>query len=209
MSPDYQKLLTDIGAAIEQARDSAIRAVNEGLVKVNWEIGRYIIEYEQQGKERAEYGSALLINLSKDLRQRYGRGFGRRNILDMRRFYLAYPKWQAVPAKLSWTHFIALIGLSDEVARRFYENQTTHENWSYRELERQIHSSLFERLALSRDKEGVLRLAEKGQLVVHPAEVLKDPYVLDFLQISQPARMTEKDLEQKIIDNLQQFFFFT
>ncbi|MBX3256589.1 MAG: hypothetical protein KF862_20805 [Chitinophagaceae bacterium] len=151
-SNKYNQLLDSIGLTIEQARQNAFKAVNTELVKANWEIGRHIVEYEQHGQERAEYGSELLSRLSKDLRQRYGKGFGRRNILDMRRFYLAYQKWQAVPAKLSWTHFITLLAVSDDTARKFYEKQAILENWGYRELERQIDSSLFERLALSKDK---------------------------------------------------------
>ena len=119
--PKYENLLTEIGIAIESARQLAIRAVNTFLVKANWEIGRHIVEYEQHGQERAEYGSDLLARLSADLRKRYGKGFGRRNILDMRRFYLAYQKWQTVSAKLSWSHYIALIGITDDTARKFYE----------------------------------------------------------------------------------------
>jgi predicted nuclease of restriction endonuclease-like (RecB) superfamily len=203
--PKYEKLLAEIGVAIETARQDAIKTINTNLVKANWEIGRHIVEYEQQGKERAEYGSELLTKLSADLRQLYGKGFGRRNILDMRRFYLAYQKWQTVSAKLSWSHYIALIGISDYTARKFYEKHTLNENLSVRELERQIDSSLFERLALSKDKKGVLQLSEKGHIVSHATEVVKDPYVLDFLKIPQSHKMTEKALEQKIIDNLQMF----
>ncbi|WP_336702867.1 PDDEXK nuclease domain-containing protein [Chryseobacterium indologenes] len=201
----YTELLDSIGSAIEVARQNAVKAVNTELVKANWEIGRHIVEYEQHGEERAEYGSNLLATLSKDLRQRYGKGFGRRNILDMRRFYLAYQKWQAVPAKLSWTHLVTLLGISDDTARKFYEKQAVLENWGYRELERQINSSLFERLALSKDKKGVLQLAEKGHIVTDSTEAIKDPYVLDFLKLPQSHRVTEKALEQKIIDNLQMF----
>jgi hypothetical protein len=127
-SNKYNQLLDSIGLTIEQARQNAFKAVNTELVKANWEIGRHIVEYEQHGQERAEYGSELLAKLSKDLRQRYGKGFGRRNILDMRRFYLAYPKWQTVSAKLSWSHYIALIGVSDDTARKFYEKTTHNEN---------------------------------------------------------------------------------
>src|ERR1035437_6637677 len=105
----YNDLLVNIGQTIETARLNALRAVNTELVKAYWEIGRHIVEFEQRGYERAEYGSALLAKLAKDLKLRYGKGFGRRNVLDMRRFYLSYPKWQAVPAKLSWTHFVALL----------------------------------------------------------------------------------------------------
>jgi predicted nuclease of restriction endonuclease-like (RecB) superfamily len=203
--PKYEKLLNDIGLAIETARQNAIRAINTELVKANWEIGRHIVLFEQHGHERAEYGSDLLTRLSRDLRQRYGKGFGRRNILDMRRFYLAYQKWQTVSAKLSWSHYIALVAVSDDTARKFYEKHSLNENLSVRELQRQIDSSLFERLALSKDKKGVLQLSEKGHVVSQPTEVVKDPYVLDFLKIPISHKMTEKDLEQKIIDNLQLF----
>jgi len=203
--PNYKKLLADIGVAIETARQNAVKAVNTELVKANWEIGRHIIEFEQQGNERAEYGADLLARLSKDLRLQFGKGFGRRNILDMRRFYLTYSIWQAVPAKLSWTHIITLLAISDNTTRKFYEKQTAHENWGYRELERQIDSPLFERLALSKDKKGVLQLSEKGNIISNPNEAIRDPYILDFLKIPQSTRMTEKHLEQKIIDNLQQF----
>jgi predicted nuclease of restriction endonuclease-like (RecB) superfamily len=201
----YNDLLDSIGQTIETARLNAVKAVNTELVKANWEIGRHIVEFEQHGHERAEYGSDLLARLSRDLKLRYGTGFGRRNVLDMRRFYLAYPKWQTVSAKLSWSHFIVLLGVSDDTARKFYEKQAIHENWSKRELERQIDSSLFERLALSRDKKGVLQLSEKGHIANNAPEVIKDPYVLDFLKIPQSNRVTEKELEQKIIDNLQLF----
>lgn len=205
VKPKYEKLLAAIGLTIETARQNAVRAVNTELVKANWEIGRHIVEFEQQGKERAEYGSDLLTRLSKDLRQRYGNGFGRRNILDMRRFYLAYQKWQTVSAKLSWSHYIALLGVSDNNGRKFYERQAINDKLSVRDLDRQIDASLFERLALSKDKKGVLQLSKKGYLVSDPGEIIKDPYVLDFLKIPLSYRMSEKGLEQKIIDNLQQF----
>ena len=201
----YNNLLDNIGQTIQTARLNAVKVVNTELVKANWEIGRHIVEFEQHGHERAEYGSELLAKLAKDLKHRYGKGFGRRNVLDMRRFYLTYQKWQAVPAKLSWTHFVALLGISNDTARKFYEKQAIHENWSYRELERQIDSSLFERMALSRDKKGVIQLSEKGHIATQPTEAIKDPYVLDFLKIPQSNKVTEKHLEQKIIDNLQLF----
>jgi predicted nuclease of restriction endonuclease-like (RecB) superfamily len=203
--PKYEKLLAAIGLTIETARQNAVRAINTELVKANWEIGRHIVEFEQQGMERAEYGTDLLARLSKDLGLQFGKGFGRRNVLDMRRFYLLYEKWQAVPAKLSWTHIIALIGVADNIARRFYEKQAIHEKWSSRELERQIDSSLFERLALSKDKKGVLQLSAKGHVAATAATIVKDPYVLDFLKIPVSHRMSERGLEQKVIDNLQQF----
>ncbi len=202
---EYNKLLTNIGVTIEAARSNAVKIVNYELVKAYWEIGRHIVQFEQQGNERAEYGSELLARLSEDLGYSYGKGFGRRNVLDMRRFYLAYKKWQAVPAKLSWSHFVTLIGVSNVTTRKFYEIQSINENWSYRELERQINSSLFERLSLSKDKKGILQLSKKGQVNSSISDIIKDPYILDFLKIPQSYRVTEKQLEQKLIDNLQQF----
>ncbi len=201
----YSDLLQNIGATIEIARQNSYKAINAELVKANWEIGRHIVQFEQDGQERAEYGSDLLSRLSKDLRIRYGKGFGRRNVLDMRRFYLAYPIWQTVSAKLSWSHFIVLLGISDEMARSFYEIQSINENWSKRELERQIGTSLFQRMALSTDKKGLKKRTKELYFDSHPTEVIKDPYVLDFLKIPQSKQLTEKQLEQKIIDNLQLF----
>jgi predicted nuclease of restriction endonuclease-like (RecB) superfamily len=205
IKPKYAKLLSSIGVAIDTARQNAVRAINVELVKANFEIGRHIVEFEQEGYERAEYGSELLASLSKDLTLKYGKGFGRRNILDMRRFYLVYKKWQAVPAKLSWTHLVTLLAISDDMERKFYEKQTVIENWGYRELERQVNASLFERLALSKDKKGVLRLSKKGNLISHPTEIAREPFLLDFLKIPQAIKVTEKQLEQKIIINLQMF----
>jgi hypothetical protein len=201
----YKKLLTDIGTTIAAARQNAVRIINTELVKANWEIGRHIVLFEQDGKERAEYGTELITKLSRDLRLSYGTGFSRRNVLDMRRFYLTWQKWQAVPAKLSWTHIITLLGVSNEHARNFYSHQAINEKWGYRELEKQIDASLYERLALSKDKKGVLSLSKKGHTISHPSEVIKDPYLLNFLQIPQSYRVTEKELEQRIIDNLQLF----
>lgn len=201
----YKKLLSNIGQSIELARANALRIINAELVKANWEIGRHIVEFEQQGKERAEYGSDLLARLSEDLKLKYGAGFGRRNILDMRRLYLIYPKYKSISTKLSWSHYIALLSVTDDKARSFYQQQTLRENWSGRELNRQINASLFERLALSRDKKGVLELIKKGNTSGHATSIVKDPYILDFLSIPHHNRVTEKVLEQKIIDNLQMF----
>lgn len=201
----YQKLVDTIGTTIENARLRAIQAVNNELLKANWEIGKYIVEYEQHGNEKAEYGSALLTNLSKDLKARFGKGFSKSNIYLMRQFYLKYQIFQSVTGKLTWTHYAELLAVSDDNARGFYEKQAINENWSVRELKRQINSSLFERLALSKDKDGVLKLAVQGQIIAEPKDIVKDPYVLEFLQIPEEHRMTESKLEQKIIDNLQTF----
>lgn len=201
----YQKLVDSIGITIESARQRAIQAVNNELLNANWEIGKYIVEYEQHGNEKAEYGSSLLTNLSKDLQSRFGKGFSKSNIYLMRQFYLKYQIFQSVTGKLTWTHYAELLGVSDDIARGFYEKQAVNDNWSVRELKRQISSSLFERLALSQDKSGVLKLSEKGLIISEPKDIIKDPYVLEFLQIPEEFRMTESKLEQKIIDNIQTF----
>lgn len=201
----YQKLVDTIGTTIESARLRAIQAVNNELLKANWEIGKYIVEYEQHGNEKAEYGSALLTNLSKDLKARFGKGFSKSNIYLMRQFYIKYQIFQSVTGKLTWTHYAELLAVSDDNARGFYEKQAINEKWSVRELKRQINSSLFERLALSKDKDGVLKFALQGQIIAEPKDIVKDPYVLEFLQIPEEHRMTESKLEQKIIDNLQTF----
>ena len=201
----YQKLVDSIGNTIESARQRAIQAVNNELLRANWEIGKYIVEYEQDGKEKAEYGSSLLTNLSKDLKSRFGKGFSKSNIYLMRQFYLKYQTFQSLTGKLTWTHYAELLSVSDDHARGFYEKQTVNDNWSVRELKRQISSSLFERLALSQDKSGILKLSQKGLIISGPKDIIKDPYVLEFLQIPEEFRMTESKLEQKIINHLQTF----
>ncbi|MFA5894063.1 MAG: PDDEXK nuclease domain-containing protein [Candidatus Margulisiibacteriota bacterium] len=202
---NYHNLIDSIGTLLRQARQKAFQQVNNLIVKTYWEIGRHIILYEQESQERAEYGSHLLDSLSKDLKERYGKGFSRRNMLNMRNFYLAYQKWQAVPAILSWTHIIELLSVEDGLARSFYEKECAANHWSTRELERQVNSMLFERLALSKDKKGVLALAAKGHKIEKAEDVVKNPYVLEFLGIPEDYRYSEKELEQKIIDNMQQF----
>ena len=201
----YQKLVDSIGLTIESARQRAVQAVNNELLTANWEIGKFIVEYEQHGNEKADYGSSLLSNLSKDLKSRFGKGFSKSNIYLIRQFYLKYQIFQSVTGKLTWTHYAELLGVSDDHARGFYEKQAVNENWSVRELRRQISSSLFERLALSKDKSAILKLSEKGQILSQPKDIVKDPYVLEFLQIPEEYKMTETKLEQKIIDNLQTF----
>ncbi len=153
--------------------------------------------------EKAEYGSQLLDRLSRDFKLRYGKGFSRRNVLDMRRFYLTYQKWQTVSAKLTWSHYTLLLSVSEELPRKFYERQCLQEGWSVRELKRQIDSLLFERIVLSKDKKSTLKLAQKGQVISKADDVVKDPYVFEFLGL--PEEHSEKELEQRITDNLRLF----
>jgi predicted nuclease of restriction endonuclease-like (RecB) superfamily len=201
----YSILVDRIGSTLKQARENAIHAVNTELVKANWEIGRHIVEFEQEGKEKAEYGSALLANLAKDLKNKYGNGFSKSNIYLCRQFYLKYPTFQTVSGKLSWSHYADLLTISDDLARSFYEKQTINENWSFREMKRQIGSALFQRLALSKDKKGVLQLAEKGQEVSAVKDAIKDPYIFEFLDLPKDSLIKERGLEKKLVDNLQKF----
>jgi len=204
MDKNYLRLVEDIGKTFSSARDKVVNAVNFSLVSAYWEIGRHIVEYEQDGNQRAEYGSELLDKLSRDLTLKYGKGFGRRNVLDMRRFFLSYPIWQTVSAKLSWSHFVVLLGIENNKARIFYESKCLEANWSVRELERQVDSSLFERTGPKRTKKTSV-IVKKPKQVLTQKDIIKDPYVLDFLKIPSSFKLTEKKFEQKIINNLQLF----
>jgi predicted nuclease of restriction endonuclease-like (RecB) superfamily len=200
----YNELLDNIGSTLQKAREHAIKAINTELVKANWEIGRHIVDFEQHGKEKADYGSSLLTSLAKDLKTRFGKGFSKSNIYLCRQFYIKYQKFQTVSGKLSWSHYAELLTVSDDMARSFYEKQSINESWTFREMKRQIDSALFERLALSKDKKGVLQLAEKGQITSNTS-IIKDPYVFEFLKLSKDTIIKERGLEKKLIDNLQQF----
>lgn len=139
----YNELLDNIGSTLQNARENAAKAVNVELVNANWLIGKYIVEYEQQGTERANYGVELLVSLSKDLKTRFGKGFSRSNLKLMRLFYIKYPKYQTVSGILSWSHYAELLTVSDDLARSFYEKQSIKENWGFREMKQQIDSALF------------------------------------------------------------------
>ncbi|MCX5750203.1 MAG: PDDEXK nuclease domain-containing protein [Candidatus Saganbacteria bacterium] len=201
----YKTLINSIGNLLETARQNAFHAVNTLLVKTYWEIGRHIVVYEQENKLKAEYGSKLLDDIASDLKKLYGKGFSRSNIFNFRRFYLAYQKIQTVSGFLSWSHIVALLSLEDTLARSFYEKECIACRWSVRELDRQVNSMLFERLALSKNKKGILKLASKGHKIEKPEDIVKNPYVLEFLGISEDYRYSERELEQKIINNMQKF----
>jgi predicted nuclease of restriction endonuclease-like (RecB) superfamily len=201
----YDEMLVNIEAILAKGRSAAYVSVSNIMLKAYWEIGREIVEYEQQGREKADYGSELLDKISKDLKIKYGKGFSRRNVLDMRRFYLVFKIWQTVSAKLTWSHYTLLLSLSNELERNFYEKQCIQDNWSVRELKRQIQSALFQRIAITRDKRGVLQLAQNGHVIETGKDIVKDPYVMEFLGLPENQEYSEKNVEQKIIDNLQMF----
>jgi predicted nuclease of restriction endonuclease-like (RecB) superfamily len=190
---------------LTRARERVWQTVNHEMVCCYWEIGRILLEDEQKGEERAAYGESLLADLSKKLSTEFGKGFTERNLRNMRSFFLTYPIRNALRAELSWTHYRILLRVEKPEARAFYEMETINAKWSTRELERQIASLLFERLALSRDKTGVLELAQKGHEVVQPEDLIKDPYVLEFAGLKQDARFFEKDLESALINRLKDF----
>ncbi len=203
-SHNYQNLALDISKLLEQGREKAYSSINRVLLETYWEIGQKIVEFEQKGSVKAEYGSEILINLSKELKK-YGKGFSRSNLTYMRLLYIRYPKSETLSHKLSWSHYFEILKVENDLARSFYEQQCILENWSIRELKRQKQSMLFERFALGKDKNEILKLSTKGQIIKQPKDVIKEPYILEFLDIPENYNYSEIELEQKIIDNLQMF----
>ncbi len=233
-------LFKEIRELILSARKTVVRNVDTIQVVTNFEIGRRIVEHEQKGDVRAQYGKQLIEALSRKLSKEFGRGFSQSNVEYMRKFYLLYHDrggkiWkmksaklienqksqtvsgnfgikipqtvsgESTPFTLSWSHYVFLIGLDDEKERTFYEIEAYQQNWSLRELKRHFNSSLYERLALSRDKEGVRKLAKEGQVVTKSEDLLKEPYVLEFLGLNENVKYSESDLESAIIDKLEHF----
>jgi predicted nuclease of restriction endonuclease-like (RecB) superfamily len=219
-SDDFYLRISDL---LISARKTIAQAVNSTIVVTYFEIGRLIVEEEQKGNEKAGYGKNLIKGISDRLTVEFGRGFSSTNLKQMRSFYLAYSKAQTVSTefeknivsqkgqtlsdefKLSWSHYLLLMRIDNLAERRFYEIESAENNWSLRELQRQFDSALYERLALSRDKDDVKKLSEKGQIIEKPQDTLKDPYVLEFLGLPESIKYTETELEQKLIDKLEHF----
>lgn len=202
---DYKELVERISCLWDKAKERAFTAVNTELIDANWQTGQYIVEYEQGGKARAEYGKQLLVNLSKDLTLRRGKGFSRSNLTYMRKLYLAFPKCETLSHKLTWSHYFELLKCDDPQEMHFYYNEAIKECWKVRELKRQISSGLFQRLALSTDKEGVLALANEGHQILTPQDIIHDPYVLEFTGLPQRKRYKEGELEVALKANMEQF----
>lgn len=201
----YGILLSQIGDTLTTGRRHVYQTINTTLLKTYWEIGRHIVEYEQKGHEKSDYGSHLLERLAQDLKVRHGEIFSRSSLVYIRKLYLLYPIGESVIHQLTWTHFIELLKIDDPLERSFYEKQCVQERWSVRELKRQKKTALFQRLALSRDKKGILQLAKEGHIVASPQDLIRDPYILEFLQIPEEHRYSESELEERIIEQLQQF----
>jgi len=244
----YNSLVEQIGDLLLQGRRQAAYAVNNVLVQTYWHIGRYIVEYEQGGLEKSEYGSKLLDRLSKDLTMMYGRGFSRSYLVYMRKLYLVYQISETafhqfnskyilpeigqtlsdqlenkatisigetvshqfnnkpiISTKLNWGHYFQILKADNPLEISFYTKQCEKENWSVRELKRQMNSMLFHRLALSKDKKGVLAIAEKGAEIQKPEDIIKEHFVFEFLGIPQQQQYLEGELEEKLILNLENF----
>jgi predicted nuclease of restriction endonuclease-like (RecB) superfamily len=201
-------LITEIKEVLNTSRQNVAQQVNSELLAAYWNIGRIIVEHEQGSKDRAEYGAKVLKELSKTLTTEFGKGFSVSNIQFMRRFYQAYTIQQTVSVKLSWSHYCELLSLADENKRSFYEKEALNSSWSVRELKRQIDTSLYERLLLSSgktNKETVLSLAQHGIEMSDPADIIKDPYVFEFLGIPENKPMMESDLEKALLQQIEKF----
>ncbi len=201
----YNSLIDNISEILQKSRDSAYRVVNFELINCYWLIGKHIVEYEQDGNIKAEYGKQLLEQLSKDLSAKFGKGFSRTNVVYIRLFYIKYPISQTVSDQLSWSHYIELLSVGDDLERGFYESQTKLENWSVRELKRQKSTGLFQRIALSKNKDEILKLAKQGFVTQNEKDFIKQPYVFEFLGLPENNLFSENELETKLINNLQLF----
>ena len=200
-----QPLIDNISMAINDARRKVASHINATMTQTYWQIGKYIVEYEQGGQAKVAYGTSTLTELSHQLTARFGRGFSRPNLVNMRKFYLAYPNCQTVSDNLTWSHIGELIKIDDNLERSFYEKECIAQKWDVRTLRRQMSSALYLRLAASKDKEGVLALAKEGITIQKPEAVVRDSYTLEFLGIQEDYHYSETLLEQRIIDNLQMF----
>jgi len=209
MKLNYSSLVGKIIKILTKARVNAARQINHIHVLACWEIGREIVEFEQKGKKRGVYGERLIERLSKDMTQKFGRGFSTANLKMMRLFYRKFPIRQTLSdeskAILSWSHYCELLKIDEPGPRSFYEQESFQNNWSVRELKRQINSMLFERLTLSKDAKTVGKMARKGHVIEKPEDMIKDPYILEFLNLKEEACYTERQLEQALIDKLEYF----
>jgi predicted nuclease of restriction endonuclease-like (RecB) superfamily len=209
MNKDTGALIKDLKQIIAGARRSAIIAVNSEMLKAYYEIGRRLVEQEQKGKKRAKYGEKLTAIISEELMRTFGRGYSVTALKNMRKFYIIYRRQigQSVTDqfKLSWTHYCELIKIEDETKRRYFERYAVLENLSVRDLKRQIYSLHYERLLISKDRKAFLDYEKKGNIPSKSEEIIKDPYVLDFLGLDENKQHQEKDVESKILDKLQKF----
>lgn len=198
-------LYQNISVILANARNKVYSAANSAMVEAYWQIGKCIVEHEQNGNNRAEYGKSVIKELSARLTKNFGKGFTATNLKYMRQFYITFPKGHAVSDQLSWTHYRMLMKVDNEKARAFYLDECEKSNWSTRQLERQINSLFYERLLSSRDKDAVKNEIFETEPSKNPEDFIKDPYVLEFLGVPQPPDLYEKELENALISELQKF----
>ena len=198
-------LVSEIRSIIETSRSNAVRSVDFCRVQMYWQIGRRIVEEEQGGQARAEYGKSLIKNLAKELEPEFGSGFGKRQLDYSKKFYLEFPIVHTLYAQLNWSQYKWLLDIADKDKREYYILETINNCWTARQMKRQINSMLYERLLLSNDKESVLAMARKERAPEAPQEIVKDPMVLEFLGLEKKAHYYESDLETELINHLQEF----
>ncbi|HIS17812.1 MAG TPA: DUF1016 family protein [Candidatus Coprovivens excrementavium] len=201
-------LVLEISTIVNEVKTNLSKEINKSIIYVYWNIGRIIVKHENEDNNRLEYGKEVLKELSKELTKLLGKGYSLTNLTYMRWFYNVYPDYNMINDSLSWSHYVELITIKDDTKRNFYEKECINSNWSVRELQRQLDTSLFERLLLSdgkNNKKKVLELSKKGQIVNKPSDIIKQPYVFEFLGIKEPKPLLEKDLEYKLIRHIEDF----
>lgn len=205
MKPTDQRFIGDVRRIIESSRRQAVRSIDFARVQMYWHIGRRIIEEEQGGKARADYGKYTIRNLAKALEPEYGSGFGLRQLERARQFYMIFPIASTLRTQLNWSHYKLLIAIENNDKREYYELETVNNAWTARQLERQISSLLYERLLLSNDKESVMAVARGERQLERPEEVIKDPMVLEFLGLDHKAAYYERDIESALLTHISDF----
>ena len=208
LEKNNMQMIEEIKDVIINSRNKIAYEVNNTMLLAYWNVGRIIVENEQNGNIKAEYGKQVLKELSKELRKTFGSGFSVSNLFNMRKLYVIYPKFQTLSRKLSWSHYCELLSIEDDDERKFYEKECINSNWSVRELKRQLETSLFERLLLSdgeKNKEKVYELSKVGQTLAKPDDILKEPYVFEFLGIKEPKSILERNLEKKLVHHIEEF----
>lgn len=198
--------LEQVKSLLFEAQQRVVHTVNSIMVQTYFELGKQIVEHEQEGKNYANYGEYLLEALSENLTKEFGKGYSKRNLELIRKFYLTYKIAKSpISQSISWTHYLHLMRIQNEDERVFYENEIVSNNWSVRELNRQISTSLYERLLLSKNKRDILKLSQEGQIIEKPKDIIKDPYILEFLNLPENHTYNESELEQALIDKLEHF----
>ncbi len=208
LEKNNSKMIQEITSLVNEVKSNLSSEINKSIIYVYWNIGRIIVKHENENNNRLEYGKEVLKGLSTELTKYLGKGYSVSNLKYMRTFFKVYPNYNELNEKLSWSHYCELMIIKDKAKRNFYEKECINSNWSVRELQRQLDTSLFERLLLSdgkNNKKKVLELSKEGQILNKPSDIIKEPYVFEFLGIKEPKPLLEKDLEYKLIRHIEDF----